>query len=388
VKINVWRPLATLHLVCFLVFGVASCGGSSGGSGGGGGGGASGPTAGEYLWEFSLNDDRLFFSTVNSSTGQLGAPTASGGAACNSLGSVPSIAVAPSNKFAFVIDKCLTSIHVYSMKGPGLALVEIPQSPYFFPGVLNSIAIDSAGSFLYAVGEAPGAIYEIGVAGGTGELTLVSTTAETADLGEVVVHPTSKLIFANDVTGGHIFAFVVENDGSLSPVSGSPFTVPANGQPVNLLMESNGKFLYAPLFSGGIAGFSVNSSTGILTDIPGSPFPTSNQPFALAADSSGKFLYSIGGNLNSAIDAFTIDASTGALTAIIGSPFSTPSSLNSLAVDQSGKFLYATVDATTLAGSMTLGFAIDSSNGSLSVLATSPYPAPPFPVDVIGLNIP
>jgi 6-phosphogluconolactonase len=396
VRTDVRKALATLYLTSFLVLGVASCGGGStvsgggpGGSGGGpGGGSGGGASAGEYLWEFSLTDDGLFLSTVNSSTGQLGAPTDSGGVACNSLGTIPSIAVAPSNTFAFVIDKCLTSIHSYSISGPGVALAEISQSPFFLPGTLDSIAIDPSGKFLYAVGTVPGAIYQLDINASTGELTLLSTTMETADLRAVVADPNGNFIFVNDLTGGHIFAYLVGGGSSLASVPGSPFTVPSNGQPVDLVMASGGKFLYAPLFSGGIAGFSVNSSTGALSVVPGSPFPTSNQPFALAVDSSGGFLYSIGGSSNNTIEGFSMDANTGALTAIMGSPFNAPSPLSSLAVDPSGKFLYATVQTATLPDSVIFGFAIDPSDGSLSALATSPYPAPPFPVDVVSLNIP
>jgi hypothetical protein len=123
---NVWKALVTIHVMIGLVLLVCGCGGGSNGSGGG----TSGPSAGEYLWEFSLIDNSLFFATVNSSNGQVGTPTASGGAACNSLGTIPSIAVTPSNKFAFVIDKCFVGVHVYSMSGPGVALAEIPASPW------------------------------------------------------------------------------------------------------------------------------------------------------------------------------------------------------------------------------------------------------------------
>jgi hypothetical protein len=65
-----------------------------------------------------------------------------------------------------------------------------------------------------------------------------------------------------------------------------------------------------------------------------------------------------------------------------------PSSLRSLAVDPSGSFFWATINADTLADSMILGFSIDSSDGSLTALATSPYSAPAFPVDAVSLNIP
>jgi len=387
VKINVGNAFVILYFVSVVALGVAGCGGAPSGSISGAGGGPSGPSAGEYLWEFSLTNDNLFFSTVDSGTGQLGAPTMSQGIACNSLGTIPSIAVTPSRKFAFVIDNCLAGIHVYSMNGPGISLAEIVGSPYFSPTALDSISVDPSGKFLYAIGS-PGTVYQFAVNGNTGELSLLSTTVEAADLRQVVADPNGKFIFVNDLTGGRVFGFLVGGGASLSPVPGSPFIVPANGQPVNLVMEGGGTFLYSPLISGGIAGFAINTSTGALSDMPGSPFPTSGQPFTLATDPSWKFLYSIGGSLNSSIEGFSIDANTGTLAAITGSPFSTPSSLNSLAVDPSGHFLYATVQAMTLADSNILGFAINTSNGSLSELATSPYSAPPFPVNVVSLHIP
>jgi len=145
---------------------------------------------------------------------------------------------------------------------------------------------------------------------------------------------------------------------------------------------------YAPVTQGGIAAFSVNSSTGALANIAGSPFPTSNMPFTLAIAPSANFLYSIGGSSNNAIDAFSLDAQTGALTSVAGSPFPAPNPLNSLTVDASGGFLYATAQVDMQADSVFFGFSINPSDGSLTRLATSPYPAPAFPVDAVSLNIP
>jgi 6-phosphogluconolactonase (cycloisomerase 2 family) len=385
---NFWKIIVALQLSA-LVLGLASCGGvQSSGSGQGGGGGGNGPSAGEYLWEFSLSDETLYVSTINTDTGQLGTPTASGGVACNSSGTIPSIAVSPSNNFMFVIDKCLVSIHVYAMSGPGVALQEIPESPYLVTNVLESIAIDPSGKFLYAIGNDPDAIYQISVDGSTGELTFNSTTMLSNDVRQVVVEPQGGFLFVNDLGGGKILAYSIGGEGILSPVSGSPFNVPANGQPENMVIDSGGRFIYAPLLQGGIAAFAVNPSTGVLADVAGSPFPTSNLPFTMAIAPSAEFLYSIGGHLNNAIDAFSIDAETGALTPIGGSPFAAPNSLTSLAVDASDGFLYATVLTDMQADSMVFGFAIDSSDGGLTALATSPYPAPAFPVDALSLNIP
>jgi 6-phosphogluconolactonase len=385
-RINVGRLTAALHLSVFLAIGLANCGGGQ--SSGSGGSGSNGPSAGEYLWGFSLTDPNLYISTINTSSGQLGTPTASGGSACNSEGTIPSIAVAPSNKFTFVIDKCIVSIHVYAMSGPGVTLQEIPESPYYVPNDLVSIAISPSGKFLYAIGMAPSAIYQVSVNGSTGELTLNSTTMVNGDIRQVVVDPQGESLFINDLTDGKILAYSIAGDGTLSPVSGSPFNVPANDQPENILIDSGGRFLYAPLIQGGIAAFAVNSSTGALSDITGSPFATSSQPFTLAIAPSAKFLYAIDGNSNNAIDAFTIDAGTGALTSIANSPFAAPSPLNSLTVDASGGFLYATVQTDMQGDSAFFGFSIDPSDGGLTGLATSPYPAPTFPVDAVSLKIP
>lgn len=385
-RTNVRKVIVTLHLSALLAFGLASCGGGQ--SSGSGGGVPNGASPGEYLWEFSLNDQNLYFATVNSGTGQLGVPTASGGIACNSMGTIPSIAVTPSNKFAFVIDKCIVSIHVYAMSGPGVVLQEIPESPYYVSNYLNSTAIDPSGKFLYAIGMSPSAIYQASVNSSTGALSLNSTTMVSGDIRQVVVDPQGKFLFINDLTDGKILAYSIGGDGTLSPVSGSPFNVPGNDQPYNMVIDSSGRFLYAPVIQGGIAAFSVNSSTGALADVAGSPFPTSNLPFTLAIAPSAKFLYSIGGSSNNAIDAFSIDAQTGALTSVAGSPFSAPNPLSSLTVDPSGAFLYATIQTDMQADSVFFGFSIDPSDGSLTGLATSPYPAPAFPVDGVSLNIP
>ena len=199
------KVIAALQLSAFLALGLASCGGGQ--SSGAGGRGANGPSAGEYLWGFSLIDPNLYISTINTSTGQVGTPTASGGTACNSLGTIPSIAVSPSNKFTFVVDKCIVSIHVYAMSGPGVVLQEIPESPYYVSNDLDSIAIDPSGRFLYAIGTNPGAIYQASVNASTGELSLNSTTMVSGDIRQVVVDPQSEFLFINDLGDGKILAY-------------------------------------------------------------------------------------------------------------------------------------------------------------------------------------
>jgi 6-phosphogluconolactonase len=65
----------------------------------------------------------------------------------------------------------------------------------------------------------------------------------------------------------------------------------------------------------------VNSASGALAAIAGTPFGFSNCSATVAVDPSGKYLYAANPGGNS-ITVFSIDATTGVLTMLNGSPFS------------------------------------------------------------------
>src|SRR5882762_3665144 len=77
--------------------------------------------------------------------------------------------------------------------------------------------------------------------------------------------------------------------------------------------------------SSDISGYTIDATTGALTPVPGSPFPTGFSPEAVVVDPSGRFAYTPnlapGFVFNGSISAFTIDAAIGSLTNIVGSPF-------------------------------------------------------------------
>lgn len=141
-------------------------------------------------------------------------------------------------------------------------------------------------------------------------------------------------------------------------MSGSPFAIPgqtvANSEPFGIV--DSGSFVYAALTAANqIAAFSIDSVTGALTPVPGSPFSAGDQPTTLT--STNNFLYAANWT-NSSISGYSISPTSGALTAIPGSPFG--SDITTLAADSSGKFLYA---GTSLG---TLDFDINSGTGALT----------------------
>ncbi len=134
-----------------------------------------------------------------------------------------------------------------------------------------------------------------------------------------------------------------------------------------LAVSPSSKYLFAyDTQNEKVAAFSIDNSSGALTAIPGSPFAlgVSGSPGGLAADPAGNFLYVAD---FSGILGFSI-SSTGALSALSGSPFSDSNSPFGLAITPSGTFLYASE------GYSISGFAINPTSASLSPIPGSPFP--------------
>jgi 6-phosphogluconolactonase (cycloisomerase 2 family) len=139
-----------------------------------------------------------------------------------------------------------------------------------------------------------------------------------------------------------------------------------------------------------VSGFSVAPS-GTLTLIPGSPFVTGGEGTGgglysaprIAASPMGGFLYVANGGTNN-VSVFSIDSTSGKLTSIPGSPFAT-GSLGSgtlaLAVTPDNKFLYA---GDSNADEITV-FSIGR-DGALSVVAGSPYLIPGVLADYASID--
>jgi 6-phosphogluconolactonase len=132
--------------------------------------------------------------------------------------------------------------------------------------------------------------------------------------------------------------------GALSAVPGNPFSTMIS--PLGFMtIDPTGKFLYAsnPLEKE-VAAFSINATSGTLTAVPGSPFSLGGNPTSVAIDSSGEFLIvSIEpGALGNCLDVLSIDSGTGTLALVPGSPFG-PAALycGFVAADPSEPLVYA-----------------------------------------------
>ncbi len=121
-------------------------------------------------------------------------------------------------------------------------------------------------------------------------------------------------------------------------------------------------FLYVPnQWTDNVSAFAIDTSTGALRPVPGSPFAAGDGATWVAITPSGEFAY-VANYEEGTISAFAIDPSSGALERVAGSPFAAKPSVVFLTVHPSGKFLYA---ANSYSGSFS-AFAIVPSTGALT----------------------
>jgi 6-phosphogluconolactonase (cycloisomerase 2 family) len=221
---------------------------------------------------------------------------------------------------------------------------------------------------LYAAGYGQ-AVLEYNIDMGTGAPTLITSAAGSSSSG-IAITPSNTFLYASNAKDPGVNAFSISS-GGLTLLSGSPFLLPsypAFNEVDSLAMDPAGKFLYTPdASSSQIIGFSISTSSGALTPLPGSPFPAGMPPLEVAIDPSGKFLYESGGG----VSGFTIDSSTGALTLIPGSPFSTLGygEVDGLAFHPSGKFLYAAAFSTNKIAA----YSINTTTGVLTAVPGSVF---------------
>jgi 6-phosphogluconolactonase (cycloisomerase 2 family) len=243
------------------------------------------------------------------------------------------------------------------------------------------------GKFAYVANQTDNTISAYTIDSTTGALTAVPGSP----FGAAVLHaptglaadPAGKFLFVANECGsilctisptvsGNVSVFTIDSTtGALVEINGSPFF--AGLSPVSLVVDPTGKFLYVvnlnggPPLSAGVSAFSINSSTGVLTPLTVSSYATGQEPISVAMDPAGKFLYVVNA-FDRNVSAYTINSTTGALSPVTGSPFSVQIAPRGVAVDSTGKFVYVTNSTSNTLSE----FTIDSTTGALTSVAGSP----------------
>lgn len=320
-----------------------------------------------YVYAIGLNGQVAAFP-IDNTTGALKTPIATTGPSASlGMAVIDGAYLYASNP----VPEIGASIDGWSILQTTGALTAVPGSPFSLgPFTLaNGLAaadnLRSAGPFLYLADAGKIDALKVDTNSG-GSLSVVpgSPFVSGTNLYLATDHLNRFVFAADEDPPGGVLAFTIDSTtGALTAVPGSPFPISSSSSGVaqlsQIVVDPSGNFVYVALTSTNqVAAFAI-ASTGALTPVPGSPFAAGKGPLALATFNNSphnNFLY-VANALGGTISGYSIDSSSGVLTPLSGSPFAIPAA--ALASDLSGGHLYVSSAAGMLS------FSINPTTGAL-----------------------
>jgi 6-phosphogluconolactonase (cycloisomerase 2 family) len=143
----------------------------------------------------------------------------------------------------------------------------------------------------------------------------------------VVVDPSGQFALVANSGSDNVSVYTINaTTGVLTPVlnpSPSSNFFPAGTAPQTATFHPSGNFVYvANDGSDDVTAYSFNQTSGVLTQVSGSPFTTGGNPQRVTIDSAGNFAF-VSNKTSDTIAVYSIDQTTGVLTPVVGSPFPT-----------------------------------------------------------------
>jgi hypothetical protein len=310
-----------------------------------------------HIYDFPLSD------------GSLGSPV------LRFTGPIGGLLVDPGSNFVYASGSSV--IYVFQIDRQNGSLYPAPGSPYpsnnQYPG--NEMAIDPNGHFLYVGGNSNAtSVYTYRIDRSSGALSAVASVTR-SNAASLTTNSTGQFLFdslLNISQAGYatdVYAYSVNsNNGTLTPVPGSPYSIPGPTQ-APVALTTAWKYLYGAQFYSCNAdseceqtwAYEINTD-GSLTPLPGSPFPeptdiTYNGPTYPLADWLARYFWITG--YDSSLGEYSINTSSISPTGVLGT--FTPTGTNAggelqfypiFAEDHSGKYLYS--------GGLNTGDTVDS----------------------------
>lgn len=294
--------------------------------------------------------------------------------ACNGTVCTSWVATDPLGHFLYVTEPSIGSVSVFSISSTG-TLTYIPGSTLLVGGIVSSIIVHPSGRFAYTTNADTGRVLSFAIDSFTGKLTPLGSPWFLPD--------TYAFSFAFDPSGrflyvgarGIAFGFSVNQaTGLLTPIGAVPGGERVSVHPNGLLLYTGGEYTFG-------RGYAIDPVTGALTVI-GSVIYADGRGQEI--DPTGRFLYTstgpTGSGIQDSVYGYSIDTSSGNLSILPGLPI--PAGLHSgfTALDPSGRFLY--VVNTHAESSNISAYTIDAGTGKLTPIAGAPYPNAGGPITI------
>lgn len=229
---------------------------------------------GKFVYALSSTPAEILAYSFNSITGAL-APLAGFPLSLSTSGQ-SGLAISPNGQFLYTSNPNTNLVTGFSIGTDG-ALTQLAATTSPNNGSPIFLTFDSSGSFLFAVnggGTLGGPSVSTFSVSATGTLTEVTGSPTTVGTAPVAAVFSQGFLYVLNQTSGTISAFAfTTSTGQLTELKGSPFTV--GTRPVSLTTAALGKFLIVTTTgssgSGTIVVFSI-AADGTLSAVTGSPF--------------------------------------------------------------------------------------------------------------------
>lgn len=297
-------------------------------------------------------------------------------------------------QFVYTADALSFDVSGFQMGSGGL-LTPVPGSPLTIPSappaINDPLSLAQAGKYLLVESMSPDmgtGILTYAIDFKTGALAQVNTPTPPSSnhaflaSGPIAVDQSKMVayvpgesitIFPNGSSGAAALgAYAVNSDGSLSPLKGSPYSIPAE----TVALDPLSRFVYV-IYNGQISVMMRNSDGSLGGMAPGSPMNLPGSPASTpleacsfgsqaVASPSGNFLYVTCGGSTS-LNVFAVESSGQLASVQTLSPATPDDELSGVAINPAGTLLIATKET---ANAITV-FGVDQASGKLTPVATA-----------------
>jgi 6-phosphogluconolactonase (cycloisomerase 2 family) len=243
------------------------------------------------------------------------------------------------------------------------------------------LTVTASGSFTFPTGLENGATYSVTVRTQPTNPTQTCTvtngtgTIDKASVTNVLVNCTqaARYAYVANQSANTISAYQIDSTtGGLTQIVGSPYTLSCIA-PIALTVDPNGVYLYVACNSSNtVEVFQIDQTLGTTTSgsltVATVLIATGNGPIAMTIDPTNTYLY-VANETDNTVSAYTL--SSGSATPISGSPYTVGRGPAALAENADGTYLYVTnfTDGTVSA------LAVDTTTGQLTGVSGQPYTA-------------
>jgi len=203
-----------------------------------------------------------------------------------------SIAVTPSGTFLYVANRFTNTVSAFSYDSSSGLLSAVANSPYAAENAPTAVAVSRDGNYLYVANSGSNNVSAFAICAVAsascltpdGTLTPVSGSPFAAGLAPVyiAVNPVENGVYVVDQQSNQISQFTFSpGTGALSPLS--PATIATGATPVWAAVHPDGAWLFVADNGGAtVTGFVINTTNSHLGPLTTAPTTTAAQPSAIA----------------------------------------------------------------------------------------------------------